>query len=139
MYTNPPRNRKKSGGDSGKRKREEARRFRVIRYRPRSRACLLDYLRQLSPQGGRGALPSTTLSQLLTNRSLWKLLTDAASDDGDEEVVGRAVRALISRVLCEAVGRMRGTAKCLARDLLELPYFSDTGPLARHIQRLASG
>jgi hypothetical protein len=140
VYTNPPRNRKNNGGDvSGKRKSQEARRFRVVRYRPRSRACLPQYLRQLTPQSGRGALPSTTLSQLITARPLWKLLTEAATDEGDgEEAVGTAVRALMGWVLCEAVGRMRGTAKNLAKDLLELPYFSEAGPLAKHIQRLAS-
>lgn len=128
-----------------------ARRVQVLRYKPRACAELQEFLGRLT-KGVHGALPSATLTQLLAARPLWQLLlsaaevelespaagadADASPDEEEAVVLGDMVLGLMTRVLSEAVTRMRGTARRLARDLLELPFFGKDGPLARHIQEL---
>ena len=107
--------------------------MRVVQYRRRTPDCLMKFLNQLTA-GVVGSLPSGTLIQLMTTRPLWRLLLEAA--DADIDYLEPTVRALLTRVMSEGVVRMRGMAKSLARDLLELPYFSNTGLLARSIKEL---
>lgn len=108
------------------------RRAEVTRFVPRSISCLDEFLNQLTAECVDGrALPPGTLSQLLTAaQPLWRLLLGAAEDSPQ---LGARLRSLLTRVLSEGVVRMRGTAKLLARELLELPYFSTTGQLAKDI------
>lgn len=136
-----------SAGDETVSQREfqgpRARRVQVLRFMPRTSAYLARFLNQLTAEstqgseGGGGALPSATLTQLLAAaRPLWRLLLEAA--ELDDDLLGEQVRSLVRRDLTEAVVRMRETARSLAKDLVELPYFSDTGPLAGHIQDLVT-
>ena len=126
LYTRLPREDDSPDGRRGPR----ARRAHVVRFEARTAACLRQFLRQHMPAQS-ACLPSGTLSQLLSGaQPLWRLLLSAVPSLGPE------LRVLLARVLAEGQVRMRSTTRSLARDLLELPYFANTGQLARDIQDL---
>jgi len=122
-----------SSGKGGKRG-PAARRAQVLQFVPRSAAHLHEFLQQLAAEGRDGTLPSSILSRLLTTSgALWRLLLGAAESDPE---LSAPVRALLARVLSEGALRMRGTARHLPRELLQLPYFSSSGRLTRDIDTL---
>jgi hypothetical protein len=105
-----------------------------LQFVPRSAAHLHEFLQQLAAEGRDGTLPSSILSRLLTTSgALWRLLLGAAESDPE---LSAPVRALLARVLSEGALRMRGTARHLPRELLQLPYFSSSGRLTRDIDTL---
>jgi hypothetical protein len=61
---------------------------------------------------------------------------EAAEEEEEGHLLRQEVHSLVTRVLSEAALRMRETAKSLARNLLEMPYFADHGPLAAQIHQL---
>ncbi len=108
------------------------RQIRITRFVPRSVACIDELLNRLTAACGSGrALPSGILSQLMTaSQPLWRLLVTAADVSPD---LWPEVRPLLTRVLSEGAARMRGLVKQMARELVELPYFSSRGQLARDL------
>ena len=123
-----------STSEQGRRRGPKARRAHVTFFVRRSAASLQQFLQQLAAEGRGGTMPSAILGRLLTSsRALWRLLLEAAESVPE---LGPPVRGLLTRVLTEGAARMRDTARHLPKDLLQMPYFSHSGPLAMDIQTL---